>query len=77
MDTTSTTSSARRVMSYFTGAIALLTCPCHLPILLALLSGTVAGAFLTENLGLSVALLLAVFLSSVTATLRLVARKDA
>lgn len=74
MDTTNTTntaSSARGVMTYFMGAIAVLTCPCHLPILIVLLSGTVAGAFLAENLVLAVVLLLAVFLLSATATWRL------
>ena len=75
-DTTNTASSARGVMTYFLGAIAVLTCPCHLPILIVLLSGTVAGAFLAANLGLAVVLLLAVFLLSATATWRLVARKD-
>lgn len=71
MDTTNTASSARGVMTYFMGAIAVLTCPCHLPILIVLLSGTVAGAFLAENLFLAVVLLLAVFLLSATATWRL------
>jgi len=75
-DSTNTASSARGVMTYFLGAIAVLTCPCHLPILIVLLSGTVAGAFLAANLGLAVVLLLAVFLLSATATWRLVARKD-
>ena len=62
MDTTNTTSSARGVMTYVMGAIAVLTCPCHLPILLLLLSGTTAGAFLSQNLGIAFLLLLPVFL---------------
>jgi mercuric ion transport protein len=64
-------------MTYFMGAIALLTCPCHLPILLVLFSGTAAGALLAENLGLTTVLLLVVFLISVTATVRLISRKGA
>ena len=72
MDTTNMASSARGVITYFMGAIAVLTCPCHLPILLVLLSGTAAGAFLAENLVLAAVLLLAVFVLSATATWRLV-----
>ena len=41
-------------------ALAVLTCPCHLPIWVALLTGTVAGAFLSERLDI-VFLLLTVF----------------
>lgn len=70
-DTTNTASSVRGVMTYAMGAIAVLTCPCHLPVLIVLLSGTVAGAFLAENLFLAVVLLLVVFLLSATATWRL------
>jgi mercuric ion transport protein len=73
MDTTNTTSSARGVMTYVMGAIAVLTCPCHLPILIVLLSGTAAGALLAQNLFLTVVLLLAVFLLSAAATWRLAA----
>lgn len=56
------------------GGIAVLTCPCHLPILIALLSGTAAGALLQENVGLAAALLLPVFLLSAIATWRLLDR---
>lgn len=71
MDTTNTTHSARGAMTYVMGTIAVLTCPCHLPILTALLSGTAAGAFLADNLVLAAVLLLAVFLISARATWRL------
>lgn len=75
-NTTNTTSPVRGVMTYFTGAIAVLTCPCHLPILLVLLSGTAAGAFLSENLGLAVLVLLPLFLLSAFATWRLLDKSD-
>lgn len=74
MDTTNTTnatSPVRGVMTYFVGAIAVLTCPCHLPILILLLSGTAAGMILQENLGLAALLLLPLFLLSAIATWRL------
>lgn len=79
MDTTSatnTTSPVRGVMTYFMGAIAVLTCPCHLPILILLLSGTAAGAFLSENVGLAALVLLPVFLLSALATWRLLHKSE-
>jgi len=74
-NTTNTTSLVRGVLTYFMGAIAVLTCPCHLPILLLLLSGTAAGAFLSENIGLAAVMLLPVFLLSAIATWRLLDKK--
>lgn len=67
-NTTNTTSPLRGVMAYLMGAITVLTCPCHLPILITLLSGTAAGAFLSENLGLAFVLLFPLFLLSAIAT---------
>jgi len=57
-------------------ALAFLTCPCHLPILLLLLSGTAAGTFLSQNLALAFMLLLPVFLLSAVATWRLLDKKE-
>ncbi|MDW2127692.1 broad-spectrum mercury transporter MerE, partial [Vibrio sp. 2033] len=36
---------------YLWGALAVLTCPCHLPILAIVLAGTTAGAFIGEHWG--------------------------
>ena len=74
MDTTNTmkpTSPVRGTLTYFVGALAFLTCPCHLPVLLLLLSGTAAGSFLSQNLGIAFLLLLPIFLLSALATWRL------
>ena len=76
MDTTNTASPLRQVMTYVMGTLAVLTCPCHLPVLLLLLSGTAAGAFLSENIGLAAVLLLPVFLLSAIATWRLLDKKE-
>ena len=43
-------------------SLALLTCPCCIPIWVFLLSGTVAGALLTKNIYLTVAAFLVPFL---------------
>ncbi|MBI1965686.1 MAG: mercury resistance protein [Betaproteobacteria bacterium] len=75
-DTKGATSPVRGALTYFMGALAFLTCPCHLPILLLLLSGTAAGAFLSQNLGIAFLLLLPVFLLSAFATWRLLDRSD-
>ena len=78
MDTTNpgnTLSAPRGVMFYFTAFLAVLTCPCHLPILLRLLSGTAAGAFLQENTAVAVGLLLPVFLLSGFSAWRLLETK--
>ena len=71
-----TTSPVRGVMTYFMGAIAVLTCPCHLPILILLLSGTAAGAFLSDNLGLAALVLLPIFVLSGLATWRLLDKNE-
>ena len=74
MDGTNATkpvSAIRGTLTYFMGAIAVLTCPCHLPILLLLLSGTAAGAVLSQNLGTAILVMLPVFLLSAFATWRL------
>jgi len=42
----------KRKKGYVLLVTAALTCPCHLPIFLALLAGTTLGAVLRQNLGL-------------------------
>ncbi|MBI2316110.1 MAG: mercury resistance protein [Betaproteobacteria bacterium] len=58
-------------MTFIMGMMAFLTCPCHLPILLLLLSGTAAGSALAANTGTALWVLLAVFALSAYATWRL------
>lgn len=50
-----------RWRTWMWGTLAVLTCPCHLPILLALLSGTVAGAFVADHVGVALLVLLVLF----------------
>lgn len=69
-------SAVRGVLTYVTGTIAFLTCPCHLPILLLLLSGTAAGAALAANTGTALLVLLAIFGTSAYATWRLLDKGD-
>jgi mercuric ion transport protein len=53
-------------------AIAALTCPCHLPIYLAIFGGTALGVFLRDNILLLILGLAAIFLLTLSRGLKLV-----
>lgn len=55
---------------YLWGALAVLTCPCHLPILATVLAGTTAGAFIGEHWGIAAIALTGLFVVSVARLLR-------
>lgn len=59
-----------RVGAYAWGVLAALTCPCHLPLLAAVLAGTTAGAFIGEHWGIAAIALTALFALSLTRALR-------
>jgi len=61
-------------MRYLMAAVAVITCPCHLPILAAVLGGTVLGAAITEHMGIALAVLAALFIASAWSTVRLFSR---
>ena len=52
----------RHVRAVIWRGLTLLTCPCCIPIWIAVLSGTAAGALLSENIFLTVAAFLPLFL---------------
>lgn len=58
-------------MRYVIAAIAVVTCPCHLPILLVLLGGTAAGALLSQHLVWVLLGLTLLFVASAWTALRL------
>lgn len=60
----------RPVTGYLWGALAVLTCPCHLLILAAVLAGTTAGAFLGEHWGIAALALTSLFVLAVARLLR-------
>lgn len=70
-DATSLASRARSVSSVLTGLIAVATCPCHLPFLLLLLSGSAAGGYVSDHTWLVVTALVLIFLLSLFASWRL------
>lgn len=55
---------------YLWGAVAVLTCPCHLLILTAVLAGTTAGAFIGEHWIVAALALSGLFILSVMRLLR-------
>jgi mercuric ion transport protein len=61
-------------MRYLMAAVAVITCPCHLPILAAVLGGTALGAGITEHLGITLAVLTALFIASAWSAVRLFSR---
>ncbi len=60
---------------YLWGALAVLTCPCHLPILAAVLAGTTAGAFIGAHWGVAAIALTGLFVLSVVRVLRAFKRR--
>ncbi|MCL6646633.1 MAG: mercury resistance protein [Dehalococcoidia bacterium] len=55
--------------------VTVLTCPCHLPILAAVLAGTALGGFLTEHMGVALAVLAVLFVASAWSAVRLFSRE--
>jgi len=51
----------QRIGTYLFTALALMTCPCQLPVWIALLAGTTAGAYLSEHWGIAALALTALF----------------
>jgi len=52
---------ARQGRGYAWALLALLTCPCHLPLVVLLLSGTAAGAFIGNSMGIAMGAAVALF----------------
>jgi len=66
-----------RRKGYLHLTVAALTCPCHVPIYLAIFGGTAVGAFLRENLSLFLLGLTGIFLITVVKGLKLVKEEKA
>ncbi|MGU2420655.1 broad-spectrum mercury transporter MerE [Burkholderia cenocepacia] len=63
-------SRGTRWRAWLWGGLAALSCPCHLPIVLLALSGTAAGALVSQHTGTAVVVLLASFVLSLARALR-------
>lgn len=58
-------------MRYLMATVAIVTCPCHLPILLAVLGGTAFGAVLSEHMAVAAIALTVLFVASAAAAVAL------
>ena len=65
----------RRRWSWALGSLALITCPCHVPLLALALSGTVAGALIAAHFEAALMLFTAAFLLSICAAIRVLRGK--
>lgn len=63
-------------MRYVMAALAVVTCPCHLPLLVAVLAGTTLGAALGEHWGLTLGVLSVLFVVSAWTAIRLFGRAE-
>ena len=61
-------------MRYLIAALAAVTCPCHLPLIVAVLSGTALGATLSQHWGLAFVVLSVLFVTSGWTAVRLFGR---
>jgi mercuric ion transport protein len=61
---------------YTWGVLAVLTCPCHLPLLAAVLASTSVGAFVGDHWGVAALALAGLFVLSVTRVLRVFGRSE-
>jgi mercuric ion transport protein len=61
-------------MRYVMAAVAALACPCHLPIWLALLSGTALGGVISDHMGLAFVAFTILFVVSAWTAVRLFSR---
>ena len=66
-----TSTHPRSLKGYFFLGLAIVTCPCHLPILLAVLAGTGLAGALSQYFGLAFAVLSVIFGVSLFSGLKL------
>ncbi len=56
-------------------AVAFVTCPCHIPILVAVLGGTALGAAIADHMGMALAVLGVLFIASAWSAVHLFSRE--
>jgi mercuric ion transport protein len=75
-DTSGVSPPAPRWRAYIWGSLAVLTCPCHLPLLAVVLAGTSVGAFVGDHWGVAALALTGLFVLSMTRVLRVFGRRE-
>jgi len=69
--------ASRRRRGHVYAILALVTCPCHLPIFAVLLSGSAVGAFLNDHLIMAITIFSLLFVCSLVAAIRALRVKQA
>ena len=69
--------ASHRRRGHVYAVLALVTCPCHLPILAVLLSGSSAGVFLNDHFAIAVMIFSLLFVCSLVAAMRVLRVKQA
>ena len=69
--------TSRRRRGHVYAVLALITCPCHLPIFALLLSGSAVGVFLSDHLGTALTIFSLLFVFSLAAAVRVLRGKQA
>ncbi|MDD1010296.1 broad-spectrum mercury transporter MerE [Pseudomonas shahriarae] len=62
--------AGKPITAHLWGVLAVLSCPCHLPIFAIVLASTMAGAFIGEHWGMASLALTGLFVLSVARLLR-------
>ena len=68
---------SRNRRGYVYVLLAVVTCPCHLPIFAVLLSGSAVGAFLSDHFGTALTIFSVLFIFSLVAAVRVLRGKQA
>ncbi|MEE9596716.1 MAG: broad-spectrum mercury transporter MerE [Acidiferrobacterales bacterium] len=77
MTTPDTEESSRHRRGYVYALLAVVTCPCHLPIFALLLSGSAMGVFLSDHFGTALIIFSLLFVFSLAAAVRVLRGKPA
>ncbi len=76
MTTVSEESSQSR-RGYLYALLAVVTCPCHLPVFALLFSGSAVGAFLSDNFATALTIFSLLFIFSLTLAVRALRARQA
>ncbi|MDE2024687.1 MAG: mercury resistance protein [Gammaproteobacteria bacterium] len=78
MSTTEQTKNpfGRRLRTGLFTLLAIISCPCHIPILLVVLSGTSLGLLLAAHTALAVTVLSAIFIASLAVLFRILHKRS-
>ncbi len=75
--TTASGESSQNRRGYLYALLAVVTCPCHLPVLALLFSGSAVGALLSDNFATALTIFSLLFIFSLTLAVRALRARQA